>query len=86
MTNTLLSPLDVLGVSAHPGYADQLEGIATPSEAVAAALELAEHLVRLARLESHPRTNAAQLLEHHAEAGTIAEQLLGFLLTFELPA
>jgi hypothetical protein len=75
-----------LGVNPHPGYADQTRGIETPSEAIAAALDLVEHLRRLAALEPHARTNAVPLLMHHSEAGDITEKLSAFLIGFETPA
>jgi hypothetical protein len=75
-----------LGISAHPGYADQLPEITTPAEAFEASKDLTHLLSRLAVLELHPRTYAVQLLQVHAEAGEIAEQLRAFLIAFEVPA
>lgn len=80
-----MTDLATLGVTPHPGY-DLEPTIDSPIEAVAAATELVDRLMMLARLESRPRSNAAALLEHHAEAGAIAEQLRSFLLFFEVPA
>lgn len=58
----------------------------TPTEAAAAAIELAERLTAIASLEAHFRTNAIALQEHHAEAGALVEALGAFLVTFEVPA
>jgi hypothetical protein len=58
----------------------------TPIEILAAARELVEHVERLVDLELHPKTNAAAILEHHSEAGQIAETLRFELLMMDVPA
>lgn len=52
----------------------------TPIEAAAAARELAEHLERLAILDTHPTSNAEQIYLHRGEAGDILESLAAHLV------
>lgn len=58
----------------------------TPIEAAQAAMELAQRMLKLAELDAYQASRAAELLEHHAEAGELAEQIRFHLLTLEVPA